>query len=63
MRGKALRVARPAQSRRQNSGLTKPKFTEFLGLLFDRVDLIKPVSNVRAYVRPPVVHEMFLPFQ
>ena len=24
----------------------------FVGRLFDRVDLIKPVSNVRPYVRP-----------
>jgi len=27
---------------------------EFLGRLFDRVDLIKPVSNVCPYVRPYV---------
>jgi len=30
MRGKAQRVARPAQTRLQNSGVTRPKFTKFL---------------------------------
>jgi len=29
MRGKAQRVARPAQTRLQNSGVTGPKFTIF----------------------------------
>jgi len=30
MRGKAKRVARPAQMRLQNSWVTRPKFTKFL---------------------------------
>ena len=30
MRGIAQRVARPAQTRLQNSGITGPKFTKFL---------------------------------
>ena len=34
----------------------------FLGWLFDRVDLIKPVSSVRAYVRPPVHKKSFFDF-
>jgi len=46
------------------------KFVKFgrvvLGRLFDRVDLIKPVSNVRPSIRPsvrPSVHKKFLRFQ
>ena len=37
----------------------------FLGRFFDRVDLIKPVSNVRPYVRAyirPSVHKSFFNF-
>jgi len=38
-------------------------YTTFLGRLFDRVDLIKPVSDFRPYVRAyvrPSVHKKFL---